>query len=47
MTPSPLRFFVRAGSLHPPYTLLILAAIVGVGLWTIRVSPTDLDSGLG
>src|SRR6187455_1293531 len=47
MTPSPLRFFALAGSLHPPYTLLILAAIVGVGLWTIRVSPTDLDSGLG
>jgi hypothetical protein len=47
MTPSPLRFFALAGSLHPPYTLLILSAIVGVGLWTVRVSPADLDSGLG
>ena len=46
MTPSPLRFFAFAG-LHPPYTLLILAAIVGLGLWTIRISPADLDSGLG
>jgi hypothetical protein len=46
MTPSPLRFFAVAG-LHPSYTLLILAAIVGVGLWTIRISPADLDSGLG
>ena len=46
MTPSPPRFFARV-SLHPPYTLLILAAIVGMGLWTTSVSPRELDSGLG
>jgi hypothetical protein len=34
-------------SLHPPYTLLILAAIVGIGIWTTSMSPGELDSGLG
>lgn len=44
--PSRPRFFAAIG-VHPPYALLILAAIVGFGLWTIRVSPAELDSGLG
>lgn len=42
----PARFFA-AVRLHPPYTLMILAVIVGLGLWTTRVSPGELDSGLG
>jgi hypothetical protein len=46
MTPSPPRFFVHAG-LHPPYALVVLAAIVGIGLWTAGTSPRELDSGLG
>jgi hypothetical protein len=42
----PARFFAVV-RLHPPYTLAILAAIVGVGLWTTSTSPGELDSGLG
>lgn len=45
MSPSAPRFFVLVG-LHPPYGLVMLAAIVGFGLWTTRVSPSELDSGL-
>jgi hypothetical protein len=45
MTPSLPRFFVLTG-LHPPYALLMLGAIVGVGGWTTSVSPGELDSGL-
>jgi hypothetical protein len=44
--PSPARFYAVIG-LHPPYTLVILAATVGVGVWTTSVSPGELDSGLG
>jgi len=40
------RFFATL-SLHPPYTLLILVAIVGIGIWTTSTSPSELDSGLG
>jgi hypothetical protein len=43
---SSARFFATL-SLHPPYTLLILAAIVGIGIWTTTMSPGELDSGLG
>ena len=46
MSPSLPRFFARVG-LHPPYALVILGAIVGLGLWTTSVSPGELDSGLG
>ena len=40
------RFFSRAG-LHPPYALVVLSVVVGVGIWTTSVSPGELDSGLG
>lgn len=40
------RFFAVV-RLHPPYALAILVTIVGLGLWTTRVSPGELDSGLG
>lgn len=43
---SSARFFATLG-LHPPYTLVILAAIVGIGVWTTSISPGELDSGLG
>jgi hypothetical protein len=33
--------------LHPPHGLALLAVIVGIGVWTISVSPGELDSGLG
>lgn len=46
MSPSAPRFFAFVG-LHPPYALVILGGIVGLGLWTTRVSPGELDSGLG
>jgi hypothetical protein len=46
VTPSLPRFFTLTG-LHPPYALMILAAIVGIGLWSVSVSPGELDSGLG
>ena len=42
----PARFFAVVG-LHPRYTLMMLAAIVGLGLWTTTASPGELDSGLG
>jgi hypothetical protein len=44
--PSHGRFFAVIG-LHPPYALLILAAVVGMGIWTTSLSPGELDSGLG
>ena len=40
------RFLALVG-LHPPYAMVMLAAIVGIGLWTTTVSPGELDSGLG
>jgi hypothetical protein len=46
VTPSFPRFFGAVG-LHPPYALAVLAAIVGIGLWAVAVSPGELDSGLG
>jgi len=41
-----LRFFFILG-LHPSYALGLLAAIVVVGEWTTRVTPGELDTGLG
>jgi len=44
-TPSSPRFFMMSG-LHPLYAVLILAVIVGIGVWTTIVSPAELDSAL-
>ena len=41
-----LRFFFILG-LHPSYALALLAAIVVIGEWTTRVTPGELDTGLG
>ena len=41
-----LRFFVLV-RLHPPYTLMAMAACAILGAWTTSVNPGDLDSGLG
>ena len=35
MSPSAPRFFALVG-LHPPYALVMLGGIVGLGLWTTR-----------
>jgi hypothetical protein len=43
---SEARFFALV-RLHPPYAFLILAVIVGIGIWTTSLSPGELDSGLG
>ena len=40
-------WFFAVVRLHPPYTLVLLTAIVGLGLWTTSSSPGELDSGLG
>jgi hypothetical protein len=40
-------WFFAVVRLHPPYGLAILAVIVGAGIWTTSVSPSELDSGLG
>jgi hypothetical protein len=44
--PNPLRYFVVVG-IHPTYGLALLAAILVVGLLTIRADARELDSGLG
>lgn len=44
--PSPVRFFL-ALRLHPPYALIVLAAVTAVSLWTVALSPSEVDSGLG
>ena len=44
--PSSARFFASV-RLHPPSALLVLAATVGIGMWTTSMSPGELDSGLG
>jgi hypothetical protein len=44
--PSPARFFI-AIALHPSSSWLILAATLAIGLWTMRMDPRELDSGLG
>ena len=43
---TPFVYFFRLG-LHAPYALLILLLVVLTGLWTIALSPAELDSGLG
>lgn len=43
---TPVRFLAGVG-VHPPSALLLLAAGVGIGVWTTSLSPDDLDSGLG
>jgi hypothetical protein len=46
MTASPLRYFFGL-SLHPPHALAVLAGVTAVGLWTVALSPGELDSALG
>jgi len=46
MTASPLRYFVGV-SLHPTHGLAVLAGVTAVGLWTVSLSPSELDSALG
>jgi len=46
MNVSPFRFFTVVG-LHPLHTLVVLAAVTGVGVWTIAMSPAEIDSALG
>lgn len=46
MPPSPLRFFL-AVRLHAPYALVVLAGVAAVAVWTVALSPSELDSGLG
>lgn len=45
-SPSPFRFFV-ALRLHAAYALVVLVCVAAVSLWTIVLSPSELDSGLG
>lgn len=44
--PSPFRFFM-ALRLHAAYALVVLVCVAAVSLWTIVLSPSELDSGLG
>lgn len=44
--PSPFRFFV-ALRLHATYALVVLLCVSAVSLWTVVLSPSELDSGLG
>lgn len=47
MTPaSPLRFFLTL-RLHAPYALIVLTGVALVSVWTVALSPSELDSGLG
>jgi hypothetical protein len=39
--------FLRVVGLHPPYALVLLAVVVAMGIATTRMSPGELDSGLG
>ena len=41
-----LRYLWVVG-VHPSYVLVVLAAVVGLGIWTVTMNPADLDSGLG
>lgn len=45
-SPSPFRLFL-ALRLHAPYSLVVLAAVAVVSVWTVALSPSELDSGLG
>ena len=44
--PSPFRFFLTL-RLHASSALLVLAAVTAVSVWTVALSPSELDSGLG
>lgn len=44
--PGPLRYFLVL-SLHPPYALLVLAAVVAIGVTTTVLDRKELDGGLG
>jgi hypothetical protein len=46
MNASPFRYFV-AVRLHSGHHIAVLAGVTAVGLWTIRMSPGELDSPLG
>ena len=46
MNLSPLRYFIVV-ALHPGHNLVILAAVTLLGVWTIAMSPGELDSALG
>jgi hypothetical protein len=46
MNASPLRYFL-AVNLHPRHNLAALAGVTGIGLWTVAMSPGELDSALG
>jgi len=41
-----LRYLWVVG-VHPSHALGVLAAVVGLGAWTVVMNPGDLDSGLG
>lgn len=46
MSASPLRYFLTI-HLHPGHHVAVLAGVAGVGLWTVAMSPGELDSALG
>ena len=46
MNASPLRYFLTV-NLHPVHGIAILCAVTAVGLWTVAMSPGELDSALG
>ncbi|HEY3883967.1 MAG TPA: hypothetical protein VGL62_02075 [Vicinamibacterales bacterium] len=43
---STLRFFLALHP-HPTYALVVLACVLGLGIWTVALSPYELDAGLG
>jgi len=46
MNVSPLRYFIVV-HLHPVHNIAVLAGVTLVGLWTVLLSPGELDSALG
>jgi hypothetical protein len=46
MNASPLRYFLVVG-LHPSHNIAVLAGVTILGLWTVAMSPGELDSALG
>jgi hypothetical protein len=46
MNASPFRYFV-AIRLHSGHHIAVLAGVTAVGLWTVGMSPDELDSALG
>jgi hypothetical protein len=46
MNASPFRFFMVVG-LQPVHNVAVLVAVLVVGLWTIAMSPGEMDSALG